>query len=179
MKGKLKDLTFSRSGEQILSIITRDDCRGLWDNLHDCEIIITVKRYYKPRSLNANNYAWALMEELAVATYSDKDSVYEAMLKRYGTGESYVDENGNECKVTFTLREDVPPGLVRKHYDIIGDGYVNDKRFIHYRAIKGSSEYNTHEMSVFLDGIVSECKELGIETATPEELARYKEYWDR
>ena len=30
-------------------------------------------------------------------------------------------------------------------------------------------------MSVLIDGIVSECKDLGIETMTPEELARIKE----
>ena len=58
-----------------------------------------------------------------------------------------------------------------------GVGYVEGKKFIHYRAIKGTSEYSTKEMSVFLDGIISECQEVGIETDTPEQIARYKEAW--
>lgn len=177
MRGRLKDLTFSREGEQILSIATREDCRALWDNLHDAEIVVTVKKYRKRRSLNANNYAWSLMEAIASEIGQDKELLYEEMLRRYGTGETYTDENGKECKVLFTLREDVPPRLVARHYAKIGEGYIDGKRFIHYRAIKGSSDYDTKEMSVFLDGVVSECKDLGIETATPQELARYKEDW--
>ena len=38
-------------------------------------------------------------------------------------------------------------------------------------------EYSTIETSVFLDGIISECQEVGIETDTPEQIARYKEAW--
>lgn len=32
-------------------------------------------------------------------------------------------------------------------------------------------------MSIFLDGVVQEAKELGIETLTPQELSRLKEEW--
>ena len=50
-----------------------------------------------------------------------------------------------------------------------------DSLFRWYYQIKGSSEYNTAEMSRLIDGIVSECKELGIETLPPEELKRMME----
>ena len=36
---------------------------------------------------------------------------------------------------------------------------------------------NTQEMSRLIDGTVSQAKELGIETATPEELERMKNEW--
>ena len=173
----LKDWSFSRTGESVLTITTRESCKKLWDALGDQEITFSIKRRVIPRSLNANNYAWSLIEKLAVAVKSDKDSVYEEMLRRYGTGETYTDEAGNECKVLFSLREGVPPALVARHYAETGVGYVEGKKFIHYRAIKGTSEYSTKEMSVFLDGIISECQEVGIETDTPEQIARYKEAW--
>lgn len=178
MKGRLKDWTFSRSGEHILTIVTRESCKVIWDKLADQEIDFTVKKHSQPRSLNANNYAWSLIEKLAVAANADKDSIYEDMLQRYGTGETYEDEAGNECKVLFSLREGIPPRLVARHYAEIGNGFVDGKKFIHYRAIKGTSEYNTKEMSVFLDGVISDCKDLGIETDTPEMIARYKEAWN-
>lgn len=175
MNGVLKDLSFSRNGENVLTITTRESCRKIWEALGEQEITFTVKKRVNPRSLNANNYAWSLIEQLAVMMKTDKDSVYEEMLRRYGTGESYIDEAGNECKVLFSLREGVPPSLVARHYAETGIGYVDGKKFIHYRAIKGTSEYSTKEMSVFLDGIISECREVGIETDTPEQIARYKE----
>lgn len=149
MNGKLKDWSFSRTGESVLTITTRESCKKLWDALGDQEITFSIKRRVIPRSLNANNYAWSLIEKLAVAVKSDKDSVYEEMLRRYGTGETYTDEAGNECKVLFSLREGVPPALVARHYAETGVGYVEGKKFIHYRAIKGTSEYSTKEMSVF------------------------------
>lgn len=43
---------------------------------------------------------------------------------------------------------------------------------VNFYRIKGSSQYNTREMSRLIDGLVSECKECGIETLTPEELER-------
>lgn len=177
MNGFLKDITYARSGEYILSIYTRESCANLWKDLGNKEITFSIKKRVIPRSLNANNYAWSLIEKLAAAVKSDKDSVYEEMLRRYGTGETYTDEAGNECKVLFSLRDGIPPGLVAHHYAEIGSGYIDGKKFIHYRAIKGTSEYSTKEMSVFLDGIISECQEVGIETDTPEQITRYKEAW--
>lgn len=181
MNGRLKDLSYSRSGENVLTITTRESCKALWDKLGGGEIAFTIKKRTQPRSLNANNYAWSLIEKLAVALRSDKDTVYEELLRSYGTGDTYTDDAGHECKVIFSLQEGIPPEKVSKygHYAVIGDGYIAGKHFIHYRAIKGTSEYSTKEMSAFLDGLISECKEQGIETATPEELARYKDEWGK
>lgn len=179
MKGRLLDLTIGMNRKQRISIEVDLDFREEYTQLKDGDVSVTIKRHRPNRSLQANNYAWSLMEAIASTLGQDKDVLYEMMLRRYGTGETYTDDNDKECKVLFTLREDVPPQLVARHYAKMGEGVVDGRKFIHYRAIKGSSEYDTKEMSVFLDGIISECKELGIETATQEELARYKEEWNR
>ena len=41
-----------------------------------------------------------------------------------------------------------------------------------YIMLKGSSVYDVKEMSVLIDGIVNECKGVGIETIPPDELQR-------
>lgn len=41
----------------------------------------------------------------------------------------------------------------------------------------GSSTFDTKEMSVLLDGVISECHELGISTTTPDEITRMKQEW--
>ncbi len=179
VNGRLKDLSYSRSGEKLLTISTRESCQRLWDKLGEQEITFSIKKRVEPRSLRANSYAWALIEQLAVALKTDKDDLYENLLRQYGASETYTDGLGNEVVVMFSLREDVPPRRVARHYAQIGEGFVDGKRFIHYRAIKGTSEYSTKEMSVFLDGIIYECQQVGIETDTPEQVSRYKEAWGK
>lgn len=133
---------------------------------------LEYKKYRKKRSTNANNYAWALMEELAIALRTSKDEVYELMLQRYGT--LLRDEN-NELIVI--PRENELKSSDKLHIKYIGRKNVNDKLLNLYAVIKGSSEYDTKEMTVFIDGIVSECKEAEIETMSEQELSLLKEEW--
>ena len=116
MNGFLKDITYARSGEYILSIYTRESCKDLWKNFGERPITFSIAKKADPRGLRANSYAWALIEQLAAKLKTDKESVYEEMIRRYGVGESYIDEAGNECKVLFSLRDGVPPRLVARHY---------------------------------------------------------------
>ncbi len=41
-----------------------------------------------------------------------------------------------------------------------------------YMMLKGSSAYDTKEMSLLINGLVDECKVAGIETLSPKELER-------
>ena len=65
-----------------------------------------------------------------------------------------------------------------KYYEVIGTSILNNKEFNHIRVFKGSSEYDTKEMSIFIDGIVQEAKQLDIETLTPNQLAELKSLWN-
>lgn len=98
MNGFLKDITYARSGEYILSIYTRESCKDIWKNFGERPITFTITKKADPRGLRANSYAWALIEQLAARLKTDKESVYEEMIRRYGVGESYIDEAGNECR---------------------------------------------------------------------------------
>lgn len=132
-----------------------------------------IRNRKKKRSLDANAYAWKLMSEIADALKTSKDEVYEEMLKRYGTNET--DENGN--MITFSIQSKIDISKTQLHCACIGKGTIGEKEFNHYRLIKGSSEYDTKEMSILIDGIVNECKELKISTITPAELEMMKGAW--
>jgi hypothetical protein len=136
------------------------DCLRSYDKL-----AIKIDRYKEKRSLNANNYAWKLITEIGNATRQSKEDVYFLMLKRYGQSEM------------VSVVADVPVQHYFKHYEEAGESTLKGKLFKHYRVYKGSSEFDTKEMSIFIDGIVSEAKELGIETMTPNELAKMKSLW--
>ena len=64
-----------------------------------------------------------------------------------------------------------------KYYRYFQDGVLNGKECDWYKVAKGSSEFDTKEMSIFIDGVVQDAQELGIVTDTPEQIARYKEAW--
>ena len=64
-----------------------------------------------------------------------------------------------------------------KYYKEVGKSILNGKEFSHYKIYKGSSEYNTYEMSILLDGVVQEAKQLGIKTKDDLELERMVNEW--
>ena len=141
------------------------------NDLMQCEkLSIEVKRFRKKRSLDANAYCWVLMTKIAEVVESSKDEVYEDMLQKYG--HLYKDEDGY---IVMTLKSDVDISKVQGHWK----AYKNNGKFTSYLMIKGSSDYDTKEMAHFIDQIVLEAKDLGIETLTPIELERMKEAWQK
>lgn len=132
------------------------------------KLSIEVKKYRAKRSLDANAYAWVLFTKIAEVIRSSKDEVYEEMLQKYGY--FYKDDEGY---ITVTVRADVDMSKVQGHWKF----YKSNGKFSSYVMIKGSSEYDTAEMARFIDAVVEEAKELGIETATPEEIERMKSLW--
>jgi hypothetical protein len=137
-----------------------------YDALKDVELLtIEAKPFRKRRSLNANAYAWKLITDIADVLRAPKESVYLQMLKRYGQSE------------LISVLSHIPIADYVKYYEEAGESTLNGKLFKYYRVFKGSSEFDTREMAILIDGIVSEAKELNIPTETPEEIARIKSLW--
>ena len=128
---------------------------------------LEIKEYREKRSLDANAYMWALIGKMAEVLRTDKDSIYLLMLKRYG--QQFVAKIPNDAVEMF--KRQYP--YVEEHEKL-----APEERAQYFRVYLGSSNYNTAEMSVLIDGVVEECKELGIETLTPQELAAMKEAWN-
>jgi hypothetical protein len=146
----------------------RNDFEALVDEMRDKDkLSIEVKPFRQHRSLNANAYAWLLIGKIADVLRAGKDEIYLKCLKRYGQSE------------LISVLSHIPIGEYVKYYEEAGESKLNGKDFTHYRVFKGSSEFDTREMSIFIDGVVSEAKGLGIQTETPEELAKMKSLWDQ
>lgn len=144
----------------------RGDFESMVDDLKDKEkLSIEVKPYREKRSLNANAYAWVLIGKIADKIRAGKDEVYLKCLKRYGQSE------------LVSVLSTVPAQHYFKYYEEAGESTLNGKDFTHYRVFKGSSEFDTSEMAIFIDGVCSEARELNISTETPEEIARMKALW--
>lgn len=136
------------------------------------ELDLSLKEFKPRRSLNANAYMWALIGKIAEAMRISQDEVYHKVLCDYGT----YDTDGGVTQI-LSIRADAKlTGWLYIHTKPIKTVDLEGKKFTHYALIKGSSDYNTREMSFLLDGVIYEAKELGIEVMPPEELERLNGY---
>jgi len=135
------------------------------EKLKECKIAHKKKR----RSLNANSYAWLLITEIANKLRSSKEEIYIAMLKRYG-----------QSSVISIVDEAVPVFMKSiKYAEEFGKGTINGKEFTHIKVYMGSSEMDSKQFSILLDGIVSECELLRIPTLEDLEIRRLIEEWGK
>lgn len=126
-----------------------------------------IKEYKPKRSLNANNYFWELTTQLANVLRMNKEEMYFILLQKYGQSEM----------VSVLATIDVRPYF--KYYTEAGESILNGKLFKHYKVYKGSSEMDSKEMSILINGLVDECKAQEIETRTPNEIASLLEKWNK
>lgn len=126
-----------------------------------------IKKAQKKRSLDANAYAWELIGKLADVLRKGKDEVYLELLKSYGQGGVVKIPDSQADSILRIIKYWEP------HEHLMPEATAR-----YYRIWVGSSHYTTHEMSVFIDGIISECRQQEIDTRTPEEIALMKARWN-
>ena len=128
---------------------------------------VDIKQYRKKRSLDANAMLWVMLNEIAIALQTSKDEVYLEMLDRYGVFTHIVVKSEVVEKVKREWR------LTRE----LGEIIVNGQTGMQLQCYFGSSTYNTKEFSILLDGVISEAKELGIDTITENEKLELISKW--
>ena len=131
----------------------------------DCEI----KEHKERRSLSANNYSWKLQDEISKKLGIGIDEVHNKMVLDYGVLE------------TFSITKEAVASATRMfdYFKVLGESEINGKTFVHIRAGIGTHLYNTKEMSVFINGVVQEAQQLGIETKTPNEIKEMLSLWEQ
>ena len=141
------------------------------DRLYDLEI----KEHRKKRSLDANAKAWALINELAVVLRLPPEEVYQG----------YIPDVGGNFKIIPVKPEDIPEwthdwckGHIGRMVDDMGPCRAKDLEGYHnLKMYRGSSDYDTVQMSRLLDLIIQDCKQLGIETLSDRERSLLLEEW--
>lgn len=129
------------------------------------EKLFDISEHKNKRSLNANAYMWALINQIANVMRLSKEDVYLQMLKDYGQSE------------IISLLSEINIDGYFKYYEVIGESSLNGKDFKHIKIYKGSSEFDTKEMAILIDGVVNEAQQLGIETMTPDQIEELKTKW--
>lgn len=171
MKGRLLDLAFGRDGKQRVTVELDEDFREGWDALHDGEVAVEIKKYRKRRSLDANAYAWVLIDRLAEKLHMTKIDVYRELIRNIGGVSQTVCVQDKAVQDLISGWSHNGLGWFAETMPSKLSGCTNV--ILYY----GSSSYDSAQMSSLLDLLIDDCKAQGIETTTPEELAKYKEEW--
>lgn len=173
MRARLHDLSVARDGGWLLTIRTNENVGGLFDELHECDVDVTVKKYRKKRSLDANAYFWVLANRLAEKLRIDANGIYR----------SYVPDIGGSYEVVPVREDKIDAwekvwcsGHIGRMIEDMGP-CRNIKGYHYIRSYISSSDYDTGQMSQLIELVVADCKEQGIETMTPRELDALVSRW--
>lgn len=171
--GKLRDMMRGRDGEWVVSFTTRSDIAEMFDALSDKEVRIEIKRYNKQRSLDANAYAWVLIDKIAEAMHVTKTFVYQMAIREIGGVSETVcvqQEKVERMKAWWTAKG---LGWQVDEFPSKIQGCMNLTLYC------GSSEYDSSQMSRLIELLIQEAEGLGISTITPNEYEILMERWGK
>lgn len=145
----------------------------LVDELKDKDkLSIEVKPFRARRSLDANAYCWVLIDKIAERLRLSKEAVYREYIRNIGGNSETV------CVKTNAVDR------LREGWKNNGIGWQTEtypskiKGCTNVVLYYGSSVYDTEQMSRLLDMIVTDCKEAGIPTETPDQIAEMMARWE-
>ena len=163
-----------RSGARISFAIPADQLTAaklLADELNEGEISLECKKWRNRRSLDANAYMWTLVDKIAQKTRQSPVDVYRHAIKEIPGNSTLVCVQNKAKDVLQQQWQAKGLGWQTEELPSKIDGCTNI--LLYY----GSSAYNTTQMSLLIDTIVEDAKDLGIETLTPYELEGMKAQW--
>ena len=170
MKGRLIDFSMGFNRKQRITIEIDSDFREGFEALKDQDIEVSVKKWRKKRSTDANAYFHVLVTAIAEARGLGNDEVKRMLVVDYGA--LAKDEDGQI--VGFKLPASVDVSFLYQYTKMYKEVEENGRRYKCYLVYKHSSDMDTKEMSRLIEGAIQEAQELGIDTDTPDRKAWYE-----
>lgn len=181
--GVLKDISRDwQSNKFIMTFAINEDVSNeSIEEIRQCEkLSLVAKIWRKKRSLDANAYYWCLLTKLAKKVGTSNNEMHNQLLSDYGYPEMVggmlvrtpiPDTEEAEKKVAQSDTYHLKPTT----QIVVGKDGVAYRTYI---MMRGSSSYNTEEMSRLIEGLIYECKSEKMsdsEIASPEEKRILKE----
>ncbi len=128
-------------------------------------IRLKFNKWREKRSLDANAYMWVLLGN--IAKHKDINSTAEELYKKYIKNVGVY-----EIMPIKTIAVDTYINRWKRNWkgwfcEVLGESKLKD--YTNVITYFGSSSYDTKEMSRLIEEIITDAKELGIETITPAE----------
>jgi hypothetical protein len=138
------------------------------DKLYD----LTVKEHQKKRSLDANAYAWVLINKIADVLRITPIEIYRQAIQNV-SGNYEVIPVKEEAAAHFKQIWEAQ-GL---GWPCVDMGKSRIEGYRNLRAYYGSSTFSVQQMQVLIDNLVQDCRALDIEVKSDEEIASLMGAW--
>jgi hypothetical protein len=178
MVGKIRDII--PAGARTILSLDLSVPASRFEKYTGKDLSVVIKPYTAHRSLSQNAYYWELLTQVAShrAVRTSTARQHNLMLRQHPRFETI---SGTVVNIWLKDSEDTEKEVlesIENHLYPTSYTQTNSKGVVFrcYYMMRGSRSYTTAEMSVLLDDLIVDAKELGIETATPDELARMREY---
>lgn len=180
-KGKIREINLDWKTRKTIVTVEVDTRPDEVEKLTDLDLTVVLKQFRQKRSLEANGYYWIMLTQLADKLNVSNPFMHNQLLRRYG--QPQVIDN----KMVYLVLPDSDEGAKIadeaetfhiKPTSQVKEG-VDGRNYRTYIMLKGSSEYNTKEMSTLINGLIDECKQVGIETISSAELERMMLLYDQ
>ena len=173
MDGRLTGFSLNRDGSQNVTVTVTADFAPTYDELKDCAVSVEIKKARRHRSLEANAYAWVLIDQIAARMHLKKTDVYRnAVLDIGGVSETVLVPSD---KVQQMKRWWESKGTGWQAVDLASD----TEGWTYLTCYVGSSEYDTEQMSCLIDSLIQDAEALGIPTITPKEELEMLRKWGK
>ena len=135
------------------------------------------KEKRQKRSLDSNSYFHVLVDKLRQKLGISMARCKNHLIADYGQIMTLDDDT------PLIYKTNAPPEFIYEqeepHMWLVKVAEENGKKVYFYRMYRGSHSYDSKEMYQLIQGTIEECKEQGIETATPRELAEMQRLWEQ
>lgn len=178
MIAKLRDMMKTRDGKWIISIVTPEDFTEEFDDLKDKDVNVTIKKAGKKRSLDANAFAWVLINQIAEKLQTKEPRSGWTPIEVYRAAVRGV---AGACNVHMVHIEEADE--IFKDWTDMGIGFqvevMSSPRAGWLEALfwKGSHLFTSEQMSVLINILIQEANQQGIPTMPDEEARKLIGEW--
>lgn len=175
LTGKISGVSFDYiSGKPMVTfeLSERQTALDMVDALKSQDkLSLKISKFKQKRSLDANAYCWTLIGKIAEKTKVPKEEVYREAIR--GIGGNYD---------VVCIKEEAAESL-RNAWERNGIGWQTEVMLskldgcTNVLLYYGSSTYDTEQMSRLIENILQDCKALGIETRSQEEIDSLLKNW--
>lgn len=173
LTGRIQATALSIGGKPLITFEVNEykDALNASQDFKDDLVTIKVTKHKKKRSLDANALAWVLMDKIASKLRITKEEVYRNAIRNIGgVSETVCAKNEAVEKLCAGWRSN-GIGWQTETMPSKIDGCTNV--VLYY----GSSCYDKEQMHRLLNNIIEDCRNLGIETRSPEEISSLLGGW--
>ena len=166
LRGEIKSLSSTFPERRVrIELETNGNLEDI-EKLKGKDLTISLSRYRKKRSLDANAFLWKLLGDMAAVLGMTPWDMYLDVLKKYGQYTHIkIIETAYPSLQKVWRETQIVEEMIEKNPET-----GEQCKYLRVLCFFGSSTYDSKEFSVLLNGVIADMAEMGLERPTDEHL---------